>query len=169
MRKHAILTSIIITLLGVVLFMWPGGTLTAICKIIGVSLLIVAFISARAYMNGRETGGLIAGFWIPLAVAAGIGGIVLLVKPELIVSILPMACGVAIMINGIVNLSQAVSLKKNGFRRWSIHMIFGIVTIILGVVLFTNPFETMTLWVKILGVILIYDGVSNIVTDIRLK
>ena len=158
--------SLIILLLGIVLVIKPGGTLNVICRIVGFAFLLAAAVLAVFGFGSREEKKQRA-FYFSGAVLAALIGIILIANPKFVISLLPIAVGLFVIVNGAINFMQALSIRKSG-KRWGVHMVLAVLTILLGVVIFTNPFSTMELLVRIMCVILIYDGISNLITASRL-
>ena len=67
-----------------------------------------------------------------------------------------------ICFHGISNLGGALTLRKNQSARWGAAAILGAVTLALGLLLVLAPFQAFTTVVRIIGAVLIYDGVSDI-------
>lgn len=67
-----------------------------------------------------------------------------------------------ICFHGVSNLGGALTLWKNRSDRWGAAAILGTVTLALGLLLVLAPFEAFTTVVRIIGAVLIYDGVSDI-------
>ena len=53
-------------------------------------------------------------------------------------------------------------LKRNFYQRWQAALLIGIAIAALGVVLIFNPFGALVITVRILGIILIVDGITGL-------
>ena len=53
-------------------------------------------------------------------------------------------------------------LQKEGYERWWLALTFGLLTVIFGGLLIFNPFGAVEFVVRLIGIFLIYDGVSDI-------
>lgn len=76
--------------------------------------------------------------------------------------IIPVVIGVIVVIHGVHNLFQAIELCKEKYDKWWVALLLGIVTIGFGVLLIYNPFEAVSTMVVLIGVFLIFDGISDI-------
>ena len=94
-------------------------------------------------------------------ILAVVGGWLLL-RPTLIAVIIPRIIGVLICFHGFGDFGDAITLRKNKSPRAMAALILGIITILLGAVLVVNPFSAFTTVVRIIGLVLIYDGVSDL-------
>lgn len=159
--KKGMLFSLLMVVVGAVLFIWPGHTLELATKLVGFGLLAAGVIAGVQWYRDRHVVG--SGY---VNLAAGILmvalGIVVLSAPGLIVSILPVCVGVLTLVNGVVNLAQALDLKRAGYARWTVSFIMAVLTIVLGALIALNPFSTMEVLVMAIGIILIYNGLTNL-------
>ena len=94
-------------------------------------------------------------------------GMVFLLDPEFVTALFPFIFGVVIMLNGALNIWQAVTLKKEE-NNWLSHFLLAVLTFGLGIFIFANPFQTIQVLLKAIGVILMFDGISNIWTAAKI-
>ena len=90
-----------------------------------------------------------------------LGGYILL-NPLGLLSIIPIVFGVLLIYHGISDLGQALELRKYEADRWWISIIIAVVTIALGILIMRNPFDTIDMLMRIIGICLIYDGLSDL-------
>ena len=98
-----------------------------------------------------------------------LAGIVLLVlggwiifDPSVLMRIIPVVIGAIIAVHGGHNVLQAAELYKEKYDKWWVALLLGIVTIGFGALLIYNPFEAVNTMIVLIGVMLIYDGISDI-------
>ena len=97
-----------------------------------------------------------------LGIVFAVLGLWILLKPEMIMMAVPVIVGVLIAIHGLHNVVQAFALKKDGYESWWLAFLMGLLTLIFGGVLIYNPFKAIELVARLIGIFLIYDGVSDI-------
>ena len=85
-----------------------------------------------------------------------------MIKPDKVLAIIPIIVGIVIALHGLHNLQQAITLCKDKYDKWWIALLLGILTIGFGVLLICRPFAAIDTVVMLIGVFLIYDGLSNI-------
>ena len=167
-QQNRVAVSVVVLVLGIVLFGWPSLTLKIVCKTVGIALLLVAASNLRCYkkeqdINGTQMDGMLH---LVIGIAAGIGGLFFLTKGESLIALLPTVAGIAIMINGFLNIRRALKTKETEPDKWMKPMIMACAALVLGFVIFSNPFKTASLLVKVLGGVLIYNGLTNILTSV---
>ena len=92
-------------------------------------------------------------------------GIILITTSKLVLGIITVIIGIWVMINGVLQISSAVSIKKMGLKYWPIVGIIGIAVMVLGYLLVTANEQTIASIINIyIGVSLAINGVGTILT-----
>lgn len=154
-------SALICVILGLVLLIWPGTTTQIVCMMLGIVLLIYGVVQIIVYLLSRERNIVSQGMML-LGIVVAVIGIWILLKPEMIIMAVPVIVGVLIVIHGLHNVVQSIALKKDGYERWWVAFLMGILTVVLGAVLIYNPFRVMDTVVRLIGIFLIYDGLSDV-------
>ena len=153
-------SALVCVVVGLVLLIWPGTTTQIVCMILGLALLIYGAVQVFLYLASKERNMISQGMML-LGVVVAVIGVWILIKPEMIIMAVPVIVGILIAIHGILNISQAITLKKNQYDGWWIACLMGILTVALGAVLIYNPFSVVNTVVRLIGIFLIYDGLSD--------
>lgn len=161
MKSHFAWLSFTYVILGAVLLFWPATSMLVICRVCGTVMLIYGAvkIGMNALAARRD--------WVPYAdvsggVTAALFGLLLLIRPQMFISILPMLLGMLITVDGVMRLQGVLALRRASYARWWIELIFAGVTLALGVILMINPFEGMAMAVAVMGAFLLIDGAANL-------
>ena len=168
LKKSKLIAGIISALLGSVLLFWPGLTMELICQFVGAALGITGILTAAVFFTQPKdspfrAASLIAG--IPLALL----GLFVFLRPSFLIEFIPVVVGVIILMDGVANLLETFSLMKQGYSRWWISLIFAVLTIALGIVLLMQPFGVATVIMQAIGIIILYNGLSDIFIASRIK
>lgn len=161
LKANYTISAILCALSGLVLLIWPGTTTQIVCMSLGIVLLAYGIIQIAIYLFNRERTIISQGMML-LGIVFAVIGVWILLKPEMIIMAVPVIVGVLIVIHGLHNVVQAITLQKDGYERWWLALLFSLLTVIFGGVLIFNPFEAVELVVRLIGVFLIYDGVSDL-------
>lgn len=161
LKANYTISAILCALSGLVLLIWPGTTTQIVCMSLGIVLLAYGIIQIAIYLFNRERTIISQGMML-LGIVFAVIGVWILLKPEMIIMAVPVIVGVLIVIHGLHNVVQAIALQKDGYERWWLALLFSLLTVIFGGVLIFNPFEAVELVVRLIGVFLIYDGVSDL-------
>ena len=160
-KANALFSAILYILLGLVLLLWPERSTNALCLLLGAVLVLCGLSDIFKFLRNRD-GTLYSAAHLLTGVILAAVGVWLMARPTLIAVIIPRIIGVLICFHGVSNLGGALTLRKNQSARWGAAAILGAVTLALGLLLVLAPFEAFTTAVRIIGAVLIYDGVSDI-------
>lgn len=159
---------LIVCAVGLYLIINPGDAWKTAVRILSIALtacgaiaIIVSIFMFRKEEQKKRAAG-VAGAGV-VALAAGL--FLLIMGPDRLEDIFCKVAGVLIAFSGILNLVKTFDSKKAGSKGWPILLALSIITIALGVVVFTGMFglDAVHTVVVILGIILIYNGVLGII------
>lgn len=163
-----LVTSLMCILIGLVFAIWPEMVANAANYILGGIILIVGIVYLAISFWSKQRN-FLTGFGIIFSVVLIVIGVFMLLKPEFVLSLFPMIVGGIIIIHGIIDLKRSIELASLKYKLWWIALIIAVATIGLGVLLVFNPFSAVTLAFRIIGVILIVDGVSDFWIGFQVK
>ena len=139
MNKTSIIFSIIFILLGVFLILRPGDALHFVSYAVGIIFLIWGLISMTKFFSNKNSESYLELDFI-IGAFVFIFGIIILIRPNTIASIIPLIFGIWFLINGVTKLSYSITLFRENRKISS--LIVSILIVICGVVLIFNPFST---------------------------
>lgn len=143
-------------IVGIVLLIWPQVTTITACIVVGLVLCIYGIMSILRYR--KSPGLVITEIQLVLGILAVIGGALLLFFPRFFLSIIPFVFGIVVVIHGILEIQKGLDLKRMYTNTWWVTAAEGGVEVILGLLLIFNPFSTTVIVVRILGILLIVEG-----------
>jgi len=159
-KTNVMVSALICIALGVVLVVWPGLSVKVVCMAIGVVLVLNGISRLMNFIFGKDDSvfsqmNLIMGIIITV-----IGGWILF-QPGTIIAMIPILVGIIIVIHGINNLQQTVSLCQSRYDKWWVALLLALLTIGFGVLLIFNPFAAVDTLIRFIGAFLVYDGASD--------
>lgn len=166
-KSNILLTAGIMILLGVVLVIFPAITMRVIGYILGVILLcfgaaqIISYFTATGRLN-------LFRYSFLLGLLSITAGILVLVGPEVVLSILPLLFGLAVLLGSFMKVQYALNLKGAGYDKWWTVLIMALVAMILGILIIANPFGSLIVFMTFIGISLIAGGITDIWTYSRL-
>ena len=166
--KNNVLLSILMIILGLLLIIWPGKTLEVAAKILGIALLVGGVICCFGWYRDRHVYG---GDYTTLAIGilCLVAGLVVFIAPHGVITLLPKIIGVGIAVNGVLNLAQAMEMRKMGGVNWVGPVIMAALTVVAGLFLVFFSFSAMKAAVMVIGGVIIYNGVSNLLIESRYR
>ena len=149
--------AVISVVIGIMLLVSPAAIITIIAKVIAA----VIIFSGVVFLVSALTDSTKSALGITVAVLVAIIGIWMFVHPELIASLIPIAMGVLLVVHGVQDFSLAFDTKGNKGDKWWLGLLAGILNILLGIVCVGNAFGIVKIAVQLIGIMLIYDGLSD--------
>lgn len=158
LKLNVSIPAILTILLGIVLILYPGTVPIIVCKVIGMILMVMGAIGIVTGLVSSEKGYLyLAGSIIVFLI-----GLWFLLRPKTVLSLIPIFMGVLLLIHGIEDFKLAAESKENRYGKWGLVILFGIISVALGLVCIFAAFKVFKISMVIIGIALIYDGISDI-------
>ena len=153
---------------GLLLLVFPQQSLNVITYAIGAVALIYGILKIVSYFRNREYSPL-----FPWELILGISlvgiGIFSFTNPGGIFAILPIILGVLVLIEGISKAQRAMMLQKYGYPKWQAALLAAVLSALLGVLLILNPFGALVITVRVLGGVILVDGIMGIWVGLTMK
>lgn len=155
------LIAILSIILGIVLLLYPQMTTTAICYIFGGILITCALFHVFLYFKYKKQNSLVS-INIMIEVLTGVIGIWIISNPSVVTRIIPVIFGLVLVLQGCVDGKQAFELKEKFYSYWWITLILAALNMVFAALLFMNPFRASATRSLVIGIGLIYNGVSSL-------
>ncbi len=160
LKWEKLVTAIVAIVLGIVFVADPNGSGDAVCKVAGVAMIVLAAAMLIRYFTSAQ---LFPENLIFSAVLLLLG-IFFIAKSGVVMTVLGLFFGIFLVIDGASKIRDGIDAAKAKIQGWWIWFILALLTIVLGVLVMFGE-SVMTL----LGISLIVDGVSDIVTTLWLS
>ena len=98
---------------------------------------------------------------IPGVVLSGLG-IWLMTSSDSVIALVQYVFGAVVIFHGVLDVQSSVSLMRQGAARWGLDLALSALTLALGALILINPFGTFAALVTLIGLVLIYDGLSDL-------
>lgn len=153
--KEVRIMALVYIIAGILLFILNNDFLMIAVRIFGVILIAIGGTLLYTYFGKRlsiDTSPLFAG--LPSVLI----GILMIASPESIIAILPILAGILLIINSIIQLQKAFLLRDYGFDNWKITAGIAVFALIVGVILWLRPLQSVAFILQIIGCALIFEG-----------
>ena len=162
-KQNWMFAAVLSIAVGLVLLLFPGITIQVVCYLLGC--LVIIFGASRIIRYFKQDpayhevfqGDLMTGLF------GAVIGLFMILKAEIVVSLVPIVFGVVLLTSGIGNVQRTIDARRAGYPRWGVLLALALLTIVLSLLLLINPFGSMQVAVAVIGASLIYEGVSDIV------
>jgi|GEM_PF-5000822 len=165
-KRFALYLAPVLTIvIGLILMINSVGTTVFICRAIGIVLIVSGVIfTGSALLNINSVTHRYSA--IPGIIQLLIG-IFIAACPEKLVGILTIIIGIIILVQSFSILDHAFETKFVGYRLWWITAVIALIMAVLGIVVIVNPFGAVSAALKFTGIVLIVQGISDIITRYR--
>lgn len=164
LKNLSIITVIAGLVIGIILLVKPSETVRLVSVMCGVTVILLGIGAWISYFSKWKSALLAV-----LGTLAIIAGIILCVKYESIISVVLFLFGLFVLVSGIVDLASALEAKKFHFKSWIVSLIISIATIVLGLLVVVNPFDSMLVLTRLLGISLIVYAVMDLIAFVQVK
>ena len=163
-RNNLIMSSVILCITGLVFMIFSGTVVNIIGWVLGSIFCVIGLIYLIGYIRRQM-------FLSELlfSIISLVAGILLLIHPGWIMSILSIIVGIYILIEGVLKLKIAIDARKQQARGWWVLLVIALISIGLSIVLIVNPFGISKMFIFLLGVALLLNGIENIIHAVYTK
>lgn len=153
--KNRTIMSIAGIVIGLVLMIWQKGVLTTLIRVMGFLMIVTAVIYAIQYLTSAVKDQTQIGY----AVMSGIFGLLLVLLNQVIVDAFPIIMGLLLILNGAAALMQ--TWQDRNIPWYS--KVLSALLIVLGVLIITRPGAVADVFVFLIGVGFVINGVAGLV------
>ena len=168
MKLNYVIEAIMMIAIGAVLIFWTEASLLIMARALAILLVIAGVIFVFSYFLHKERSIVMSGGFAMGVIIAAIG-VWIFLKPDTFTDFIPKLFGVFILLSGLMNLGQTISLVSYRYSLWWISLILAVGTIGMGAFLLFNPKDAKEIAVTIIGIFLVYDGITNLWTISRVS
>ncbi|MCI8890617.1 MAG: DUF308 domain-containing protein [Eubacterium sp.] len=158
LRIAAYVSAILTIALGGILIAWPMEVTGLICRVLGALLVVMGAVYIFGYiMEGRGI----------LTVAGGLLflllGVWIFITPGSIATLVPIVIGVVLLVHSLRDFQMAADAKQHGSSRFMMLFLLALLNCVFGVICICDSFGVLSVAVRMLGIALVYDGISNMI------
>lgn len=164
--NSVIIVSIISIILGILFIIYPDISIKTIGLIIAIYMIIHGIILCIFDFQTRKLFYPVDNLFIGLI--SIILGVIIILKPTNLTTLLTIILGVYILSNSITNIRIAIDLKEEDIP-WTMMLLIGILDLIAGIIIIINPFEASISLTIFIGIMLIVHAICNIIDITTLK
>lgn len=156
-NKELAVIAIFYIVTGILLICFNRNILTSILTVLGWILIAIAAIQFYIYFIRRKSMSIMP---LIIAIPSLIFGIFFLHSPGTILDICTRIVGVVLIVNGILHIQQSLIVKDFQLNSWKKLLVYSLVLLIIGFLMFTDPVNSLKYIIKIDGVLLLVEGLA---------
>lgn len=155
--------SVVLIIVGAILLILPGLSLSVMCYAISAILIINGII--MAYNSYKVSGGINIFDGFTWGILSIIFGAFLILNQGLFISIVPIVLGLWIIINSCFKLRVCMAMDKE----FSSSLVMSLITLVCGVFLLFNPVDSAELLTRVIGLIILIYATLDLVETTTFK
>lgn len=159
------LRGVLAIIFGILAFIWPGGTAVALVYLFAAYAILDGILEFASVVRHKEAGG---HRWLTLleGIVDIAAGVIAFLFPTLAAFVLLFVIAAWAIITGVLEIITAIRLRREITNEWALGLA-GVVSIILGVILFLNPGAGIIGVVWAIGGYAIIFGILMLVLAVR--
>ena len=150
---------------GIGLLVKPDVSTALIGDLVGIVLTLCGIFRLIGYFS-KDLYRLAFQFDLIYGIVLIVLGIVTLTKPQNLLHMLSIAAGICVIADGLLKLRIAADSRRFGIRNSWLIAATAVLTLALGLLLVFCPAESVRLLTRCLGLVLLAEGVLNLITVI---
>lgn len=154
------LSSLAYLVMGIIMVIFPQSTKDFLCFALGTALTVYGLFNIISFLRDKENKTMY--FELIVGVLATAFGLFSLISPSSIINMIMTVIGVLIIVDSAMDIKHSIELKTYGMKYWWIYVVISAAVIILGccTIFFADFFGSAI--IVLLGIILIYEGISGL-------
>lgn len=150
--------TLIFLILGIVLCVYPKTSLTVFSYIIAIMFAVNGIM-----MLIESTKKITIIDYFTLGMLSLVLGILLILKPTALATIIPIIIGIWFVISGVVKVRISTLVKDVGDKNWVWSLLLAVLSVICGFILIFNPHIGAISLTLMLGILLVVNSISEII------
>ena len=165
-RWSFIITALVFIALGLLLILRPNLARELLAYAVGGALAVYGLFNILSFLFAKDR---TLSFELVIGVITAAVGIFILASPGTVLNIIQIVLGLAIIIDSLLGIKRAFTLRELGLGSWGAILSLSILTSILGILFVMHQVLFGCALMVVIGIILLYQGVSDLITVIRIS
>ena len=167
MYYSSIIISFLLLIFGIFLCTKTIATISFISYIIATIIIMNGLFSVVKYIQDKKEG--IIKFELAYGIINIIVGLLIILNPTAIGTLLPIIIGVWMVINSTLKIQYIINFSKYKDKNWYISLIIIILMFMFGVSLIFDPFKGLIKITQVIGIVLIIYSILNIIQILNIR
>lgn len=168
-KLKVVLTSIITGIVGIIVIILPDKFADSVLRVVGTGLItrwIIEMIYFTSVLRNETNKDQLFGLYMihTFFLSAGTAcGIIFLFEPNIFDPFLTLTIGITVMFESVLTAVFMLSLKKMNEKTWKATMIQALIILAAGIVIIINPFESVSVIIRIAGAVFFFDSIWSLI------
>ncbi|MFG6357910.1 MAG: DUF308 domain-containing protein [Acetatifactor sp.] len=167
MKWNMLLSAGLYMVLGVILLIFPATTARTICYLIAGIAIVIGLVNLVVYFTRNITRNYYRNDFVT-GLMLIVLGIFVIYKVDMVIALVPFIIGLCIIVSGLFKLQGALDVQRMGGNAVLI-LGLAVVNVVVGVLMVINPFDSALLLYRLLGVGLLFSGLTDLASTLYLS
>lgn len=167
-KIELIIISVVLFALGLFLVVFPEISQLVICKAVGIALCVWGVLRLITYFSMAKEE-VFGSFGLVQGISLLAFGIFFVMKPEVIAMFFGTVLAIVIVIDGILKLQYGMEFYRMEAKNWWIEVVAAALMVVMGIIALLNPFGSSVALMIFIGVVLMIEGASDLISIIRIS
>ena len=161
-KPEVLITGLVMTVLGVVIFVHPIAAMETLIRIVGGVLLVYGIYNlVSAFMKGDPVQNAPAD--LALGAVMLVFGLIMIIAAKALLAVAWTFVGILILATGVFDIMEAGSFRRTSSPLALPATASGVITVILGIVVIFAPIASATVGMLAAAIALLIDGITEII------
>lgn len=168
LKRDRILSGIALLVIGILFLAAPTSSSLVVATVVGFILILEGLVRGYAALKRKEKD-LSTKAVLALAAILIVLGIILVVNPGILVAYSYIIFGIVLILNVLSNILGVLKGEIRVEGNKLIYILLSAVLAIVGVIVLFNPFSAANMMMRIIGGMLIADGIVNLLIAWKMR
>ena len=166
-ENKSLVTTFITLVLGIILAIIPTQSLEIIVRVISILIIVIGGYLLVDYLRSSKDKQNIS-YSLAIGIIAIVIGLILFLNPSVPAKFVVVVVGILLIIKGIYKLQLSLNIRSLT-DKWKYNFLVSLVIITIGILLIIYPYNSISLFLRIIGIILIIESVIEIMESINVQ
>lgn len=160
-KINSIVDGLVCIAVGCVMLFWTGMSMALMTNIFGGILVLAGVLLVMSYFT-RDNSAFFGYLIVAVGIIVALFGVWVLTHNYQFQTLIPKLFGVMILVSGLMNLLQSLSLMGSKYKFGGLSFLFAIATCAIGVMFMMRSYEVGVLFMRVLGGCLVFNGLTDL-------
>lgn len=167
-RVNAVVNGVLLILMGLLFILFPYRASSTIAVIAGIVVLCIGVFDVLRYVTAGGYSYYVQGSLFQ-GVVKIVLGIFILTHTDTMVALFSYVFSIFIIVSGVTCMENSLQLKQAGVSSWILTLVLSVLETGAGIVMLFHPVGTASTAALIIGILLLVEGVTQLLTLYQLK
>lgn len=159
-RTKLIVAAVAYIIIGLILLIFPTLTAKVVAYVFATVMLLAGIYGLISYFTSRPE---LTNRGLYYGLLAILIAIFIYSRINLVISIVPVLLGFSIALSALMTFQQTIDMLRLKLKGWIPMLVVAILNLVLGILVILNPFASAAALMSIVGIGLLFSGISDIV------